>query len=59
MIAGPDPRDATSLVDELVRISGPVAVVLIRDFVEYPAETARGRSLYRCHSLPPLATLAG
>jgi hypothetical protein len=43
MITAPDPRDPTSLVDEFVRISRTVAVVLSRDLVKNLAVTTCGR----------------
>ena len=42
-ITAPDPRDPTSLVDEFVRISRTVAVVLSRDLIKNLAVTTRGR----------------
>jgi hypothetical protein len=43
MIAAPDPCDLASLVDEFVRISRAVAVVLSRDLIKDLAVTARSR----------------
>jgi hypothetical protein len=43
MITAPDPCDPTSLVDEFVRISRTVAVVLSRDLVKNLAVTTCGR----------------
>jgi hypothetical protein len=44
MIAAPDPRDPARLVDEFVRISRTVAVVLSRDLIENLAVPVCGRS---------------
>jgi hypothetical protein len=43
-IAAPDPRDPASLVDEFVRISRTVTVVLSRDLVKNLAVTTCSRS---------------
>jgi len=43
MITAPDPCDPASLIDEFVRISRTVAIVLSRDLVKNLAVTARGR----------------
>jgi hypothetical protein len=43
MIAAPDPRDPTSLVDEFVGIGRTVAVVLSRNLIKNLAVTACGR----------------
>jgi hypothetical protein len=43
MIAAADPRDVASPVDEFVRISRAVAVVLSRDLIEDLAVTTGGR----------------
>jgi hypothetical protein len=44
MITAPDPCDPASLVDEFVRISRTVAVVLSRDLIKNLAVTTCGRS---------------
>jgi hypothetical protein len=41
MVTAPDPRDSTRSVDEFVRISRTVAIVLSRDLVKNPAVTTR------------------
>ncbi len=43
MITTPDPCDPTSLVDEFVRISRTVTVVLSRDLIKNLAVTTRSR----------------
>jgi hypothetical protein len=44
MIAAPDPCDPASLVDEFVRVSRTVAVVLSRDLIKNLAVTTCSRS---------------
>ena len=51
MIAAPDPRHLTSLVDEFVRICRTAAVVLSRDLIENHAVTTGSGFWLRRHSL--------
>jgi len=51
LITAPDPCDPTSLVDEFVRISRTVAIVVSRDLIKNLAVTTCGRFWYPRHSL--------
>jgi hypothetical protein len=50
MITAPDPCDPASLVEEFVRISRAVAIVLSGDLIKNPAVTTRSGSWQPCHS---------